>query len=400
MRSVVLGAAAAALLASSAVARADDVKIGLLFDVTGPLASFIPPLLNSANLAVKQVNDNGGLLGGKAVLVVGDSQAAAQPAIDAATKLVNIENVPIVVGALASGSTIAAANAVTIPAGVVQISPTATAPTMTDIKDGDMLFRVVPSDNYQGAVLAKVVLDEGIKKLAVTYVNNDYGVGIASTFADAYKKLGGTITAFEKHEDKKDSYRSELATLAKDGPEALVVIAYASGSGSKIVKQAIEGGLFTRFIGTDGLRDEALIKEVGADALKTSFFTSPTSPENSGASAALHKLFNDTYKEGADKPFVDQVYDTVMLAALAIEKAGSADRKKIHDALREIANAPGEAVGPLDWAKAKQLIKDGKKINYEGAGGSEDLDANGDTTGYIGKFVVDGTGYKQVKVYQ
>ena len=248
--------AAAALLGSSALTLAADTKLGLLMDITGPIASFIPPLQNAANLAVKQVNEQGGLLDGQAVAVFGDTTGSAQGAVDAAGKLVNVENVPIIMGALMSGTTIAAAEAAAIPAGVVQISPTATSPAMTGIKDNDLLYRIVPSDNYQGAVLAKMVLDEGIKKVAVTYVNNDYGVGIGQTFIDNYKKLGGEVVAEAKHEEKKDSYRSELASLAKSGAEALVVVAYAGDSGGKIVKQSIEGGLFTRFIGTDGLRDQ------------------------------------------------------------------------------------------------------------------------------------------------
>jgi branched-chain amino acid transport system substrate-binding protein len=299
-----------------------------------------------------------------------------------------------------SGTTIAAAEAVAIPAGVVQISPTATSPAMTGIKDNDLLYRIVPSDNYQGDVLAKIVLDEGIKKVAVTYVNNDYGVGIGNTFIEAFKKAGGEVVAAEKHEEKKNSYRSELATLAKGGAEALVVVAYAGDSGSTIVKQAIEGGLFTRFIGTDGLRDEALIKEVGADALKTSFFSSPTSPADNPAQAKLHEMFNAEYKEGADKAFVDQTYDATFLALLAVEKAGSTDRAKMAAALREVASAPGEKVGPGEWAKAKELIKAGKDIDYDGAGGAYDFDANGDVQGYIGKFVVDGEKYKQVGIFQ
>ena len=399
MKKSVLALFAAALMSSSAAVAA-DTKIGILMDITGPLASFIPPLQNSANLAIKQVNDQGGLLDGKAVAVYGDTTGATQAAVDAAGKLVNVENVPIIMGALMSGTTIAAAEAVAIPAGVVQISPTATSPAMTAIKDNDLLYRVVPSDNYQGAVLAKIVLDEGIKKVAVTYVNNDYGVGIGTTFIEAYKAAGGEIVAAEKHEEKKNSYRSELATLAKGGAEALVVIAYAGDSGSTIVKQSIEGGLFTRFIGTDGLRDEALIKEVGADALKTSFFSSPTSPADNPAQGKLHEMFNAEYKEGADKAFVDQTYDATFLSLLAVEKAGSTDRAKMAAALREVASAPGEKVGPGDWAKAKELLKAGKDIDYDGAGGAYDFDANGDVLGYIGKFVVDGDKYKQTAVFQ
>ncbi|EAV46090.1 branched-chain amino acid transport system substrate-binding protein [Labrenzia sp. MBR-25] len=392
--------AAAALLGSGTAALADDTKIGILMDITGPIANFIPPLQNAADLAVKQVNEQGGLLGGSAVAVYGDTTGTAQGAVDAAQKLVNVENVPIIMGSLMSGTTIAAAEAAIIPAGVPQISPTATSPAMTFLEDNGLVFRIVPSDNYQGEILAKMVMDEGIKKVALTYVNNDYGVGIGETFIDAYTEAGGEIVAEAKHEEKKDSYRSELASLAKGDAEALVVIAYAGDSGGKIVRQAIEGGLFTKFVGTDGLRDELLIQNVGADALKTSFFSSPTSPAENPAQKALHDAFNAAYGEGADKAFVDQTYDATFLALLAIEKAGSTDRAKIAEALKEVAMAPGEKVGPGEWAKAIALIKEGKDIDYEGASGSAEFDENGDVGGYIGKFVVDGDGYKQVEIVE
>lgn len=400
MKKITMIVAAAALLGTSLAAQAADTKIGILMDITGPIANFIPPLQNAVNLAVKQVNAQGGLLDGMAVPVFGDTTGTSQGAVDAAGKLANIENVPVIMGALMSGTTIAAAEAVSIPAGIVQISPTATSPAMTGLKDADLVYRVVPSDNYQGAVLARMVLAEGIKKVAVTYVNNDYGVGIGQTFMAAYKAAGGEVAAEQKHEEKKDSYRSELATLSKAGAEALVVIAYAGDSGVKIVKQSIEGGLFTRFIGTDGLRDDLLIKDVGAEALKTSFFSSPTSPADNPAQKTLHDAFNAEFKEGADKAFVDQTYDATFLALLAIEKAGSADRSKIAAALREVASAPGEKIGPGEWAKAKELIKAGKDIDYDGAGGAHDFDANGDVTGYIGRFIVDGTSYKQTAVVE
>jgi len=392
--------AAAALLGSSALASAADTKIGILMDITGPIANFIPPLQNAANLAVKQVNEQGGLLDGNAVAVYGDTTGSSQGSVDAAQKLANVENVPVVMGALMSGTTIAAAEAVFIPTGITQISPTATSPAMTDMKDNDLVYRIVPSDNFQGEVLAKMVLDEGINKVAVTYVNNDYGVGIGQTFMDAYKKAGGEVVAEVKHEEKKDSYRSELASLTKGGAEALVVIAYAGDSGGKIVKQSVEGGLFTRFIGTDGLRDDLLIENVGADALKTSFFSSPTSPADNPAQKVLHDAFNAEFGEGADKAFVDQTYDATFLAMLAVEKAGSTDRAAIAAALREVASAPGEKVGPGEWAKAKALLAEGKDIDYDGAGGAYDFDEMGDVRGYIGKFVVDGDAYKQIEIMQ
>lgn len=392
-----------ALLAAfaSTTATAEDVKVGALMGITGPLANFIPPILNAAKLAEADVNAGGGILGGgKFTLVVADGQAAAQPSVDAASKLVNLEEVAAIMGGLSSGATIAAANAVSIPNKVLQLSPTATAPTMTDIEDDDYLFRIVPSDNYQGQVLAKIVLDEGINKVAVAFVNNDYGVGIAGTFKTAYEAMGGTVTAYEKHEDKKNSYRGELATLASSGAEALVVIAYAGGSGAKIVKQSLENGFFDRFIGTDGLRDDLLIEQVGADALANSFFSAPTSPSDNPVADPFHKRFDETYGEGSDKPFVDQAYDATMLLALAIEKAGSTDRTAVRDALREVSNAPGEVVVPGEWKKAVELIAAGKDINYEGVSGQHEFDKAGDVSGYIGKFIVKGTSYEQIGIFE
>ena len=178
---------------------------------------------------------------------------------------------------------------------------------------------------------------------------------------------------------------------------ALVIIAYAGDSGLTLVKEALENGLFKRFIGTDGLRDNMLIEKIGADNLKDSFFTSPSSPKSEAADK-FNQLYTAKYQTTKDKIFIGQVYDSVMLAALAIQQAGSTDRAKVRDALRQVANPPGEAVGPGDWAKAVELIKAGKDIDYTGATGSMDFDDKGDVAGVIGHFVVDdsGTGYKEV----
>ncbi|WP_119304592.1 ABC transporter substrate-binding protein [Dongia deserti] len=384
---------AAAMAASTA--NAADVKVGILFDVTGPIANFIPPMLDSVTLATEEVNAGGGLLGGRMVSVIGDTTGSSQGAVDAANKLVNIENAAAIVGALMSGTTIAAANSVIVPTGIMQISPTATSPEMTNFADNDWVFRVVPSDAYQGQVLAKLTMDQGVKKVALTYANNDYAAPLAKAFADHYKSLGGTITAEVKHEEKQPSYTTELATLSKGGPEALVIIAYAGDSGLTLVKEALENGLFKRFIGTDGLRDNLLIEKIGAEHLKDSFFTSPSSPKSEAADK-FQQLYAAKFQSTKDKIFIGQVYDSVILAALAIQQAGGTDREKVRDALREVANPPGESVGPGDWAKALELIKAGTDIDYTGATGSMDFDDKGDVAGVIGHFVVEGTGYKEV----
>jgi branched-chain amino acid transport system substrate-binding protein len=386
--------AGAAIVALAAPAMAEDVKIGALFEVTGPIANFIPPLLDSVKLAVDQVNQQGGILGGQLSFVVADTQGTPQGAIDAATKLVNVEGANIVVGALTSGGTIAAAQSVVIPAGIPMVSPTATAPSISGLEDGDMVFRLVPSDSYQGLVLAKLLMDKGLDKVALTYANNDYAVGIAETFRENYKKLGGTLTADQVHEEKKPSYRSELATLAQGEPEALVLIAYAGDSGVTIIRQSLENGFFKQFVGTDGLRDNLLIEQIGADNLGPILFTSPSSPPGTTAGAKFEQAYGST--EG--KLFAQQVYDATFLAALAVQAAGSTDRTAIRDALRKVANAPGEAIEPGEWQKAVELLKAGKDIDYVGASGPIEFDEKGDVPGVIGQFVVENGAYKEVGI--
>ena len=391
---------AAALLAGTSSARAgDDVRIGLLFDVTGPVAKFVPPMLDAAKLVVDQINAQGGILGGKTLsTVVADTQGAPQTAVDAANKLVNAEHVPIVVGPLLSGTTLASAQSVIIPAGVAQISPSATTPALTTLKDHDWVFRVVPSDAYQGPVLAKLLMDKGFKRVALTYANDDYAVGIAGTFRKAYKKLGGVLTADLQHDEKKTTFRTELATLAKGKPQALVLIAFAPVSGVTIVKESLEGGFFTQFVGTDSLRDTVLIEQVGEKNLTGIFFTSPSSPPGTPAMDQFEKAYSAAFQTTKDKLFIQQVYDATFLAALAIQKAGSLDRKKIRDALRAVSGPGGEVIGPGDWKKAVDLIAAGKKIDYEGASGNCNFDKNGDVAGVIGHFVIEGGSFKQVGI--
>jgi branched-chain amino acid transport system substrate-binding protein len=355
--------------------------------------------LDSVRLAVDQVNAQGGILGGRTLtFVVADSQGTPQGAIDGATKLVKVEGVAAIVGALTSGGTIAAAQSVAVPAGVMMVSPTATAPSISDLDDRDFLFRLVPSDAYQGLVLAKLVLDQGLDRVALTYANNDYAVGIAGTFRDNYLRLGGTLTADQVHEEKKPSYRAELATLARGDPQALVLIAYAGDSGITIVRQALENGFFTRFVGTDGLRDNLLIEQIGAENLEDTFFTSPSSPPGTSARAKFEAAYQAAFGDATGKLFVEQVYDAAFLTALAIEQAGSTDRTAIRDAIRKAANAPGEVIEPGEWQKAVELIKAGGEIQYVGASGPIELDEKGDVPGVIGHFVIEGDAYKEVGI--
>ena len=221
-------------------------------------------IVNARNLAASHVNEQGGLLGGDTyILVPGDSQCDPKAAVDAGAKLVNVEQAVAIIGANCSGATNGMAQSVTIPAGVVMLSDTATAPSISDLDDNDLVFRVAPSDAYQGRSLAELAWEHGYRKLAVSYANDDYNSGLAGVFAAAFTELGGTITGNEAHEPNKASYRAELATLAAGEAEGLALFAYFGSSGITILRNSLENALFGKFLGADGMMDNSVIEQIG-----------------------------------------------------------------------------------------------------------------------------------------
>lgn len=378
MKTVLSLAVAAVALGAAVPALAEDVKLGILGDITGPIESLAPPIVAGAQLAFDHVNAQGGILGGgKIVTVTGDSACDPSVAGPAADKLVNTDQVTGIVGAFCTGATIGAATAAGIPGGVVQISPSATAPALTTLEDNGLVFRTAPSDAFQGVKLADLLTQKGIKDVALTYVNNDYGKGLADVFAAQFAKNGGTVSVNVAHEDGKADYRAELGQLAASGSQNLVVLAYISGSGLTILQQANESGNFTTYIGGDGMIGDAIS---GANLPN---FIATRAGAYAGESADIYKKLATEAGQDPAATYAPQAYDAGFLLALAVEKNGSASREGLSQALRDVAGPPGEKILPGEWTKAVELIKAGTDIDYEGAGGPLDFDAAGDVDGII-----------------
>ncbi len=381
-------ATGAATLMAPAVLRAQDapVRVGAILSATGGLAAFVPPIRAGIALAVAQINDSGGVLGGRRIqLVEADDQTNPQAGVTAATRLVQAESVSAIIGPMASGITIAVANAVTVPAGVPIISPSATAPAVSDIQDNDTVFRTAVPDGLQGQVLARLTREAGISRVAVIAVNNDYGRGLSGSFGAAFTARGGTVTGSQNFEENRPSYRAEVQTLARAGnPEALVVIGYPASGGNTILRNSIENGFFRRHILTDGMRDQSVVDQIGAAAMEGTFGTAPGSAAEAGRRAAYEQAFraaNPTLDPGG--AFVAQAFDAAMIIALAIQAAGGTDRAAIARQFRAVANAPGQEIGPGEFARARTLIEQGTAINYQGASGPVEFNATGDAQGRI-----------------
>lgn len=382
-------AVASGALAVAAPAMAQDAKIGILGDMSVAIAGFSPGMVEAGNLAVEHVNAQGGVLDGVQLsTVLADSGCGNSLAAPAADRLVNTEAVIAIFGGFCSGETIIAANNSAIPGNVVMVSPASTAPAVAELDDNDLVFRNVVPDSIQGVKAAELLLAQGVDTVGVTYVNNDYGSGLAGAFSDAFTAGGGTVAVSVAHEDGRADYRPEIGQVEASGATTLVIYGYENSGGGAILNQAVESGSFDLFVGGDGMAGDALLANRDASLLEGMILTQ-AAPAEGPAFDALAALTEEAGQD-VNGTYVTNSYDAVFLLALAIEKNGTLEREGLSAALREVANAPGETILPGEWEKAKELIAAGTDINYQGASGEIEFDDVGDVAGAINYFVIEG----------
>ena len=366
--------------------------IGNLNSFTGSLAEFGPPLRNSVALAADHVNAAGGIQGGSMVVISRDTGVNPVQGVDATRALIDVENAVAIVGALSSGVTIAAAEAVVVPNGRIIISGASTAPAISTLDDNDFVFRTAVSDAAQGIVLANLAWREGYRTAGVMYVNNAYGEGLTDQFEKTFSELGGSVISRVPHEDTQPTYNSELEKATEGDPDVLVTVSY-TGQAQVYIREALEGGYADTFLFVDGVKGPEWIDAIDAwDELEGTLGTVQGGPDRPEKDAFLSS-YTAAFGFPPSHPFMGEHYDAAVLVALAAAKAGTTtDPVAIRDALRDVANPPGEVVGPgLDGiAKALALLAEGKDINYEGAAGPVDFDENGDVAAPIEIWKVEG----------
>ena len=396
MKKLLLASTLLAAMTGTAMADGHMVKIGVILGFTGPIESLTPDMAASAELAFKEASDSGILLGGKKIAPVrADSTCTDSAAATAAAeRLISSDGVAAIFGADCSGVTGAVANNVAVPNGVIMISPSATSPGLSSIKDNGYFFRTAPSDARQGQVLADVLKSRGIKEVAVTFTNNDYGKGLADSFSTAFKNAGGKVSISAAHEDGKADYSAEVGALSATGSKHLAVFGYLDQGGKGIIQASLDSGAFDSFVLADGMIGESLTKAIGKD-LNGAIGTLP-----GGASAGATSYQTMAAKAGIKKdgPYVGESYDAGALIALAMQAAGSANRSAIQSKIMMVANAPGEKIMPGELAKGLKILKNGGDVDYVGATAVEFNDV-GEVLGTFKEVEVKGEKFETIKVH-
>lgn len=384
------------LAMGAAFAQSCTVSIGSIMSLTGSLGVLGEAIAQGAQLGVADLNAAGGVNGCQVNLALADDQTQASVGVDAAKRLADVQHVPAIVGALASGVTTAIVSSVTSPSKVILISPSSTSPALTqmakDGKTGGYFFRTAPSDALQGVAIAKIAIDADLDQLAVMYLNNDYGQGLSESFVDAYQKLGGTVTQNVIYNPDQPSYRAEVNKALGGSPQGLLLIGYP-GDGTTIAREWVASGGPQVWLLPDGLEDQSFVDSVGGQYMETVYGTAPGTNDTPSL---------DNFKEefiakfGAlpTQPYVTNAYDATIVIGLAMMYAGTnTDTAAIRDAIAKVTDPNGEPVyaGAAELEAADGLIKLGSTIQYVGATGPVRFDQYGDMAGpYVLWTVEDG----------
>lgn len=372
------------------VASKDAIKIGLICPLTGSLASLGLTSEYSALLAVQEINAAGGVNGRPIQLLVRDTQVRGDVGPRVAQALID-EGVVGIVGAIASSVTIPTSVNVATPANVPMISPASTSPAITDVQDNDTLWRTIASDAFQGVILANELIAANLMTLSIINRDGPYGNGLADALEAAYEAQGGEILARVTYPTSKESgFSGEVAQLFANGsPQALVLISFLPDTAS-ITRELQNFGPnpMPQLYGVDANYVDGLLTNGSPAVLLGMRGTAPVPPEN----ATNLVIFQNNFANAAGftpDTYGDGTYDAIYLMVYAMLKANAETSEAIIANLRSVSRAddPSDVVINVnEFEKAKNAFEQGLDIDYNGASGLIDYDANGDIT--TGNYVI------------
>ena len=314
-----------------------EIILGANYEMTGALAAVAKQTVNGINLAIKQTNEQGGVLGKQIKLIIADNKSEPSESANAITKLIKNDNVKLVFGSVASSNVLATVQ-IAHDSKIPLITATATNPsvTMEQNQVRPYVFRTCFIDPFQGEVMANFAAKSLQAKTAVMYIDSssDYSKGLAKIFAEKFIANGGMIIGEESFLQKDQDFKSTLTKIKAINPDVVFIPAYYEEVG-KIIRQAREIGIKSQLIGTDGWDDPKLIEIAGLSAVEGTFFSNHYSPQDQDPKVVeFVKAYKAEYNQ---EPSALAVlgYDCALVVIDAIKRAGSDDPEKIRQALEE-----------------------------------------------------------------
>lgn len=344
------------------------LTLGVLAPFTGPNAQSATDLMKGVNIAVNEVNAAGGANGMTLKVVTGDTVSDPTDAVSAASKLINADGAQIIIGP----------RTITAPA-VLPITMRAKVPqfivggsTVLDHNTDPFFWRTSPSDSQQGTAMAAFAIQKGYKRAALAFEQQPAAQTLKQPIIDAFTKHGGTIITTVDLTPAQSSYRSEIQKLYADKPDVIFTQVSAQTASAFFPEVSQLEGLTTPFIGTNVMDSSNFFQAVGATIAQSPIYAAQAS-SSGGAGyehfAAAYKTANGTSQTANLSP---DMYDAVILAALAVEKSKATTGQAVADAVIQVSNPPGTTV--TTYADGLKALKAGQKINFDGASGNDDFD--------------------------
>ena len=337
-----------------ASAAAEPIYLGLSAPMTEKYAEYGDSFEKGLDLGIGWINDAGGLQGRPVELAIGDSQGDASVARRVARKFAEDSRIVAVIGDFASSCSMAA-QPYYHRAGLVQISPTSSHPSFA--AGSPFSFSLPGTDELLSTFMARAVVEKlQKKKVAVLYLNNDWGIAAQNIFVNEAKRLGGSIVASEGFWEKTTDFQPLLAKMRAAQPELLYLFTQLP-DGEAILKQRAQMGWDDVFV--MGYVDfyAPKIFDWGEQAIKNlytsslGFFPDAPRPEV--------QKFVKGYTAKYQQPPTQEAalaYDALNLIAQAVKQAGP-DRKAIRDALANVKDFPG-VTGMMSFDQNRNVVKE------------------------------------------
>ncbi len=336
------------LLVTCSGEKSNTIRIGVIAELTGDMPAVGESCKKAAEMAVKEINDAGGLEVGdkkyKIDLFVEDNAGKAEQSASAAQKLITQQKVLAIVGPNATRYAIPASE-IAESSKVVLITPWSTNPKTTldakTDKPKSFVFRACFIDPFQGRVVAKFALDNlKAKKAAVLYdVASDYNKGIAEYFKATFEQNGGQVVAFETYTTNDKDFSGQLTKIKKAAPDVIFLPNYYSEVPLQI-QQAKRLGITVPFLGSDSWGSTELMKLCGKECEGYYFSTHYAADAATPAATKFIQAFQANYK-GLPDDVAALTYDAFGLLLQAIKSAGSLDRQAVRDALAKVPKYEG-----------------------------------------------------------
>lgn len=359
----------------------EGARLVTLLPLTGSLASKGLSRERAARLAALHINQAGGLSSGPLRLDHLDSGTSSVTALRQLSSYFETTGKPDVVIGASSSQVSREVLRLAQKERFTMISPASTASSFTLGDPSDLFFRTAPSDAFQGTVLAERIFESGVRRLGLIYLNDTYGVSLKDTLASAFVALGGeVVTELPYLQGETEMLSQRVPTFLQTAMEGVCLIGYpqeAPGIFNAWISSALQPQV--KWFFSDGLKAAQTVAGVTEPfRLDQSFGTIPSSlPQE--ASARFEQDYLASYQE-IPVSFAAHTYDAVALAALALQYRSQRPEVSFADALRDVSSPPGQVVGPGEKSlkEALLLLARGEAVNYEGASGNVDFDAQGD----------------------